>query len=59
MKIDGLKIKEVEFQDKKIKQLFLVVDGNEYLMGTLKDKSYEDKKILYVNCVHKEFKKNI
>lgn len=58
MKIDGLKIKETVFNDKKIKQLFLVVDGKEYLLGTLKDKSYDDKEILYVNCVHKEFKKN-
>lgn len=58
MKIDGLKIKETEFNSKKIKQLFLVVDGKEYLLGTLKDKSYDDKEILYVNCVHKEFKKN-
>lgn len=57
MKIDGLKIKEVVFNDKKIKQLYLVVDSKEYLIGTLKDKSYEDKEILYVNCVHKEFKK--
>lgn len=58
MKIDGLKIKESVFNDKKIKQLFLVVEGKEYLLGTLKDKSYDDKEILYVNCVHKEFKKN-
>lgn len=58
MKIDGLKIKETDFNSKKIKQLFLVVDGKEYLLGTLKDKSYDDKEILYVNCVHKEFKKN-
>lgn len=58
MKIDGFKIKETVFNEKKIKQLYLVVDGNEYLLGTLKDKSYEDKEIRYVNCVHKEFKKN-
>lgn len=58
MKIDGLKIKESVFQDKKIKQLFIVIDSKEYLIGTLKDKSYDDKEILYVNCIHKEFKKN-
>lgn len=58
MKIDGFKIIETEFNGKKIKQLFLVVDGKQYLMGTLKDKSYEDKEILYVNSIHKEFKKN-
>ena len=57
MKIDGFKIKESEFNSKKFLQLFLVVNGKEYLLGTLKDKSYDDKEILYVNCVHKEFKK--
>lgn len=58
MKIDGFKIVESEFNGKKFKQLFLVIDSKPYLMGTLKDKSYEDKEILYINCVHKEFKKN-
>lgn len=58
MKIDGLKLKETIFNDKKVKQVFLVVDGKEYLLGTLKDKSYDDKEILYVNSIHKEFKKN-
>lgn len=58
MKIDGFKIVENEFNGKKFNQLFIVVDGKMYLLGTLKDKSYDDKEILYVNCVHKEFKKN-
>lgn len=58
MKLDGFLIKQTEFNGKKINQLFVVVDKKEYLLGTLKDKSYDDKEILYVNCVHKEFKKN-
>ena len=57
MKLDGLKIKEVVFNDKKINQLFLVAEGKEYLIGTLKKVTYDDREILYVNCVHKEFKK--
>lgn len=58
MKFDGVKIKESQFNGKKFNQVYFVINGKEYLLGTLKDKSYEDKEILYVNCVHKEFKKN-
>lgn len=58
MKIDGFKIIENEFNGKKFNQLVIIVNGKEYLIGTLKDKSYDDKEILYVNCIHKEFKKN-
>lgn len=58
MKIDGFLVKETTFNDKKINQLFIVIEKKEYLLGTLKDRSYDDKEILYVNCVHKEFKKN-
>lgn len=58
MKIDGFKIVQSEFNGKKVNQLYVVVDSKAYLLGTLKDKSYDDKEILYVNCVHKEFKKS-
>lgn len=58
MKIDGFKIKEAEFNSKKFLQLYIVINSKEYLLGTLKEKSYDDKEIRYVNCVHKEFKKN-
>lgn len=58
-----MKIVESEYQGIKFKQLYIVLeDGTEYLVGTLKDKQIlRDGKILnihYINCVHKEFKKN-
>lgn len=57
MKFDGVKIKESEFNGKKIKQVYFVINGTDYLIGTLKDRSIDNKDIHYVNCVHKEFKK--
>ena len=58
-----MKIVENEFQGKKFQQLYLVLEnGEEYLIGTLKSREVarEGKvvKINYINCVHKEYKKN-
>lgn len=53
MSVDNLIVKENEYQGKIIKQLYVVYDNKEYLVGTLKDKSEYG----YVNCIHKEFKK--
>ena len=51
--VENLIVKETEFNGKVIKQLYVVIDKKEFLLGTLKDKeSYG-----YINCVHKEFKK--
>lgn len=47
-------VKENEFKGKIIKQLYVVIDNKEFLIGTLKDKDQYG----YVNCVHKEFKEN-
>lgn len=63
MKVNNLVIKEIEFKGNKIKQLYLILDNNEeYLIGTLKSREIaQDGKVVkinYVNCVHKEFKKN-
>lgn len=58
MKIESLNIKENEYNGKKFYQLYIKIDGKDYLLGTLRDRSYDDKEILYINCVHKEFKKN-
>lgn len=58
MKFNGVKVKEVDFNGKKIKQIYFVIDEKDYLVGTLKDRTIEDKEIHYVNCIHKEFKKN-
>lgn len=51
--VQNLIVKENEFNGKVIKQLYVVIDKKEFLIGTLKDKSEYG----YVNCVHKEFKK--
>lgn len=52
--VENLIVKETEFNGKVIKQLYVVIDKKEFLIGTLKDKdSYG-----FINCVHKEFKKN-
>lgn len=57
MKFDGVLIKENEFNGKKFKQIYFVIDGKDYLIGTIKDRTIDDKEIHYVNCVHKEYKK--
>lgn len=57
MKFNGVKIKQVEFNGKKINQVYFVIDDKDYLVGTMKDRSIDNKEIHYVNCVHKEFKK--
>lgn len=51
MKID-FTVKEEEFNGYKFQTLWLVFNGKEYKIGTLKDGS----KISFINCVHKEFK---
>ena len=56
--IDNMIVKEneIEFngQKYKVKQLYVVVGDKEYLIGTLKEK----EKYNFINCIHKEFKKN-
>lgn len=51
--VENLIVKETEFNGKVIKQLYVVIDKKEFLIGTLKDKEQYG----YINCVHKEFKK--
>lgn len=57
VKFNGVKIKQIEFNGKKINQVYFVIDDKDYLVGTMKDRSIDNKEIHYVNCVHKEFKK--
>lgn len=47
-------VKEEEYQGHKFRVLYLVLDGTYYKIGTLKDSTNCN----YINCVHKEFKKN-
>ena len=47
-------VKESEFKGKVIKQLYVVIDDKEFLIGTVKEKTDYG----YINCVHKEFKEN-
>mgnify|MGYP007124397447 CR=1 FL=1 len=55
MKLQNLIIKEEEYSNHKYYALYIVLEnGVEYLLGTLKNSS----KINYVNCVHRDFKKN-
>lgn len=54
MVVKTLIVKETEFKGKIIKQLYVVIDNKEFLIGTLKEKdSYQ-----FINCVHREFKEN-
>ena len=54
MIVGKLIVKESEYKGMVIKQLYVVIDNKEYLIGTVKDKSDYG----YINCVHKEFKEN-
>lgn len=55
MKVKDLIVKEEEFNGYKFNVLYVILDnGKEYKIGTLKDSTNCN----YVNCVHKEFKKN-
>lgn len=47
-------VKQNEFEGKVIYQLYVVIDKKEFLVGTIKQKDNYG----YINCVHKEFKKN-
>ena len=51
----GFILKEEEYKGTKFTSVYLIdKDGTEYLVGTLK----KGKNKNYVNCCHKEFKKN-
>ena len=55
MKVKDLIVKDEEYQGTKFKTLWVVLeDGSTYKIGTLK----QGTNINYINCVHKEFKKN-
>ncbi len=55
MKVKNLVIKEEEYMGHKFNTLYLILEnGQEFKIGTLK----ESTNCNFVNCVHKEFKKN-
>lgn len=55
MKVKNLIIRQEEYMEHKFYTLYLVLeDGTEYKIGTLK----ESTNCNFVNCVHKEFRKN-
>lgn len=51
--VENIIVKENEFNGKVIKQVYLVIDKKEVLVGTIKEK----ENYSYLNCIHKEFKK--
>ena len=55
MKVEGFIIKEESYKDNKFYSLYIVIDKQEYLLGTIKG---IEKNIKYINCVHKEYKKD-
>lgn len=55
MKVSNFVIKENEYKGNKFYSIYVVIDGQEYMLGTLKG---VDTPKAYVNCIHKEFKTN-
>lgn len=58
MKVENLIVKEREYNGKKFFQLFIIIDGKEYLMGTIRERNINGNEIKYINSVHKEYKSN-
>lgn len=53
MKVEGFKVKEEEYQGYKFKVLYIVIDGIEYKVGTLKD----GQSFNYINSIHRTYNK--
>ena len=58
MKVENLVVKEREYNGNKFFQLFIVIDGKEYLMGTIRERNINGNEIRYINSVHKKYKSN-
>lgn len=54
MKVENLIVKKEKFNDNEFYSLFIVIEGKEYRIGTLRDTD----RISYINCIHREYKKN-
>ena len=54
MKIDSFKIIESEFNGKKFYQLAVVINGKDFLIGTIRENIFNGNEYRYINCIHKE-----
>lgn len=52
MKVENLIVKKESFKGNEFYSLFVIIDGKEYRIGTLKEKENYN----FINCVHRDFK---
>lgn len=52
MKVENLIVKKEKFNGSEFYSLYVVIEGKEYRIGTLKERDNYS----FINCIHRDFK---